>query len=197
MTNLQELFLPVKNYEGLYEVSNYGTIKSVQRIVTGKSKHGNPNSRILPERIKKQRIDKYGYPCIVLSKNGIKKHFTIHRLVCITFAPNPLNKPQINHIDGNKLNNHVSNLEWCTAIENVTHSVITGLKGTSKGKKRINKVQQPLRRKPVIQMSTNGDVINEYDSISDACKNGFTITHISRCCKGQAKVHKGYLWRFK
>lgn len=197
MTNLQEIFVPVKGYEGLYKISNFGTVKSLSRLVTGKSKHGNPNSRILPEKTKQHRLDKYGYPCLMLSKNGKKTHFTVHRLVATAFIPNPEKKAQINHIDGNKQNNHVSNLEWCTPQENVTHSVITGLKGTAKGKKRSYKVKQPARRKPVNQYSLDGVLITTYESLTDAAnKTGSQITHISGCCLGVSKTHNGYMWSF-
>ena len=75
----------------------------------------------------KPKIDKYGYETVVLTKNGSRKNFTVHKLVAWTFIPNPENKPQINHKDGNKLNNRVSNLEWVTEKENQIHKWKNGL----------------------------------------------------------------------
>lgn len=104
-----EIWKDIKEYEGLYLVSNYGKVKSKRKQ-------------------RKPRLDKYGYPTVSLSKNGIKKHYKIHRLVAIAFLPNEYNKPTVNHKDGNKENNHVSNLEWNTVKENIIHASNTDLR---------------------------------------------------------------------
>ena len=120
MTNVNEIFVPIKGYEGLYEISNYGTIVSLPRI---DNKGHNLKRRILTRK-------RYpnGYPFISLCKCGVKQQDSIHRLVAIHFVSNPNNKPQVNHIDGNKENAYFKNLEWCTIGENSTHAIRTGLR---------------------------------------------------------------------
>lgn len=107
-----EVWKSVKNYEGIYEVSNIGRVKSLK---FGK------------EKILKQVIIK-GYCCLDLCKNGNIKRVKIHRLVLLAFIQNHENKLEVNHIDGNKKNNNVSNLEWNTASENKKHALLTGLR---------------------------------------------------------------------
>lgn len=107
---------PIANFEGRYLVSGDGRIFSIMDC-TGQECFKEKN----------QYTDKYGYKCCMLYKNGEKKHTTIHRAVAMAFLPNNNNFPQVNHIDGNKENNNVSNLEWCTVSHNVQHAYDTGL----------------------------------------------------------------------
>lgn len=113
-------------YEGLYQVSNTGLVKSLSRAV--KSVHSNKwytkQDRILKPEITLKGL---GYYRVQLCKDCIINKIPVHRIVAMTFILNPENKPQVNHIDGNKLNNHVENLEWATASENVQHAFDTGL----------------------------------------------------------------------
>lgn len=111
-----EVWEDIKDYEGLYKVSNYGNIKSLSKYA-GKSPR--------KEKLLKVHIDRYGYPYVVLCKEGKEHLATIHRLVAEAFIPNPHNKPQINHIDENKLNYQVSNLEWCTCKYNINYGTRT------------------------------------------------------------------------
>lgn len=108
-----EIWKDIPNYEGLYQISSYGRVKSFYK-----------KERILKPSIQhfKYKSKNYKREKIELSKNNIRKSFKIHRLVAQTFIPNPDNKPQVNHIDGNPLNNNVNNLEWCTNQENIIHS---------------------------------------------------------------------------
>ncbi len=114
-----EIYKDVKGYEGLYQVSNLGNVKSL---------HG--KGKIM--RLGKM---KKGYLLVELSKNAVRKGVLVHRLVALAFIPNPENKPQINHKDGVKSNNNLSNLEWVTAIENSRHSITSGLQKKEKGEK--------------------------------------------------------------
>lgn len=110
---MNEIWKPIKGYEGLYEISNYGSVKSVRRV---------------PELIRKPNVMK-GYHCIALQKDKRVKVFRIHRLVAETFiCEQPGEEYQINHKDGNKANNHVDNLEWVTAKQNTRHAIATGLR---------------------------------------------------------------------
>ena len=118
-------FLPIKNYEGLYEVSDTGLIKSVKRIVIGKDGIKYP----FKERILKVNPNKsVEYPQVSLWKNNIGTTFYVHRLVAETFIPNPKHLPEVNHKDGNRSNNTVENLEWVDSKGNSIHAVQTGLR---------------------------------------------------------------------
>jgi hypothetical protein len=116
-----EIWKDIEGYEGYYQVSNFGRVKSLN--VFGKEKH------------RKLQTDKNGYLVIGLRKLGKEKNCKVHRLVALTFIPNSNNKKTINHIDGVKTNNQVSNLEWATYSENMTHAFITGLKPNQSGSK--------------------------------------------------------------
>ncbi len=107
---------PVKGFEGLYEVSNLGQVKSLNYNRTGETK------------ILRLSKDRYGYLQVSLRKNSKVYTKLVHRLVASAFIPNPEGKTQVNHIDGDKTNNKVDNLEWCTAKENIQHAWNTGLK---------------------------------------------------------------------
>lgn len=104
----------IKQYEGYYQISNCGKVKSLKR-------------KFKNQRILKPGIPKNGYLFVCLCKNSNYSRFNIHRLVLETFVPNPENKPYCNHKDGNKHNNHIDNLEWVTNKENIQHAWRTGL----------------------------------------------------------------------
>lgn len=115
---MKEIWKDVKNYEGLYQVSNLGNVKVLDRIVNSAIKNNTKVKR--KGRMLKQYI-KQGYPQVTLTLNNKRKYCNVHRLVAEAFIPNPNNLPQINHIDENKLNNNVDNLEWCTAKYNCNY----------------------------------------------------------------------------
>ena len=143
-----EIFKDIQGYEGLYQVSNYGRVKSLKR-----KKH-----RIIEGRLCK------GYPRVrLLNSKGDWHDILVHRLVCTTFIENPDNKPNVNHKDFNRSNNHMSNLEWCTQAENLQHARNHGkIKMTEKGKRnRLQKIQ-----KPVIDLQTG----IMYDSLVMGCE---------------------------
>jgi hypothetical protein len=107
-----EKWIDIDGYNGLYQISNFGRVKSLKGLT---------------ERILKQNINKYGYKVVYLSKDSKKKTISIHRLVAHGFIEREKNKLHVNHIDGNKTNNHVSNLEWVTPKENTLHALEHGL----------------------------------------------------------------------
>lgn len=123
-----EFWKDIKGYEGLYQVSNYGRVKSL----------GNEASR--KEKIRKVKYDRNGYPVIILHKNGEKKFFLTHRLVAEAFMPNPDNLPEINHKDECKTNNFVENLEWCNRYYNVTYGNIIVKANIARKKTRFFKL---------------------------------------------------------
>ena len=132
-------YRPVLGYEGLYVVSKSGIVKSVKR-----------------DKALNVVIDRYGYLTVHLCKNNIPRYVKIHRIVAQAFIPNPDNLPQVNHKDGNKLNNCVSNLEWCTPKQNMHHAESIGLIGYKKelnsmyGKKHSDKTKLKMRNKRIL-----------------------------------------------
>ena len=169
----KEYWKPVVGYEGLYEVSNWGRVKSLK---FGK------------ERILKQSI-RHGYYSVGLSKNGIVKTYQVHRLVAEAFIDNTDNLPQVNHKDECKSNNVVSNLEWCTHEYNNSY----GTRNKRIGKSNTN----GKLSKPVLQYDLNGNFIKEWKSINECGRNGFNQGDICKCCNGKRKTAKGFIWVYK
>jgi hypothetical protein len=118
-----EIWKDIPNYEGLYQASNLGRIKSLDRVLKGKGKNqfGSTFDMIKKGRILKQQITKKGYLKAYLIKDGKSKTFASHRIIALTFIPNPDNYKFINHKDENKVNNRVDNLEWCTQSYNINY----------------------------------------------------------------------------
>lgn len=142
----------IDGFEGCYQVSNIGRVKSLKRVVMRKD--GKPLT--VHERILKAYKNEDGYLLVRLSGNGKERAASVHRFVAETFIPNPGNKPQVNHINEDKTNNCVNNLEWVTNIENVNHGTWN--------ERRIASVQ-----KQVTVISPGGEV-SHIESISDAAK---------------------------
>jgi len=184
---METIWKDVKGFEGYYEVSNTGIIFSKCRFITDK----NDNQKQIDHKRLAQHINQNGYFCISLYKNSIGKNFRVHRLVAEMFIPNPNNKPCINHIDGNKLNNSIENLEWVTHKENTIHAFKTGLqKGSSTGKfGSDNKLSIP-----VSQIIT-GQINRIFGSRLEAERlTGISSRKIALCCNGKRKTAGGYKW---
>ena len=130
-----EMFVDIRGYEGYYQVSNYGKVRSLDRVI--KEKTG--KTQTLKGRVLKLRINPGGYYYVGLGKNGTKATFAIHQLVAQAFIPNPYNKKTVNHLDGNKLNNSVANLEWSTYSENLEHAYKIGLRRAVKSSEVASK----------------------------------------------------------
>jgi hypothetical protein len=109
-----ERWKPIQGYEGLYEVSCLGRVRSLRRI--------KPNGQFVPDRILAQTPTRSGYARVSIQKNGIKWHARVHRLVAMAYIPNPMARVEVNHIDGNKLNNSSANLEWSCRSEQMLHA---------------------------------------------------------------------------
>lgn len=168
-----EIWKDIKGYEGIYQVSNYGRVKSLH------NKFGNK------ELIMKLNKKYNGYYQVRLKNNGESKDVSIHRLVALHFIPNPENKPQVNHINEDKSDNRAENLEWCTSSYNNTY-------GT-----RIERVKSKVS-KPVLQYDLNGNFIKEYLSLVEASKqNNFSAGNICNCCYGRYSQANGYIWKYK
>lgn len=177
----------IPGYEGLYEVSDFGSVRSLFRY----------KKQLKPSK------QSNGYLSVDLFKEKRRKHCLIHRLVAMAFIPNPENLPQINHKDENRTNNTVENLEWCSAKYNMNYGV--------GGKTRHSKIDysKPCfaenarkngakRSKPVLQLSIDGTPLKRYCSAREAHRQtGLHQSHILDCCNGkQRKTVGGFMWRF-
>lgn len=177
---MEEIWKDIIDFEGLYQISNYGRVKSL----TNKSNHNK-------EIIMKQKINNKGYMQLTLCKNSKQITKRVHRLVAEAFIPNPNNLPQVNHIDENKLNNNVNNLEWCNNSYNQLHANRLGL-----NKRRLERVKE-VCNKPVIQYSLNGRKITKYKSLREASdKTGCSYKSMSLCALGKVKTCGGYIWKY-
>lgn len=171
----------IPGFEGLYEASTWGRIRSVDRWVI----YANGRKHLHEGRILKPRRTKGGYLLVTLYRDGKQHQFLIHRLVAETFIPNPENKPQIHHRDEDKTNNVVENLSYCTAKENINFG--TGNKRRGASKSKTVEALDP----------ETGVVMLEFPSTCEAGRNGFLQSTVSACCRGKQRTHKGLIWRYK
>ena len=186
MINVKEIWKPIKGYEGLYEISNQGRVKSLQREVI----RSNGFKQIVTEKIitliSSKITTRHPNPMfhVELWKDNKRKTYFIHRLVAEHFIPNLEGKPQVNHIDGNRYNNTVENLEWVTGSENMIHAYKTGL-------------TQPRGQKPIkrIDLKTNEVVLfkNVYDAARAIQAKPCAIRN---ALKGRCLTSNGYKWEY-
>ena len=174
-----EIWKPIAGFEGYYEVSNRGRIRSVDRIVTMK----NGRKRLTQGKMLKPFVynGDGNYTGVVLSKDGNHRKHSIHRLVAQAFVPNPNNLPEVNHKDENKTNNCAENLEWCDRKYNNTY-------GTAKVRAAVT------QGKPVLQLK-DGRIVNAWPTEGLAAQfTGASQGGISACCRGEMKTSGGYGW---
>jgi len=179
MRKNNEKWEPMLQYGNFYEVSNLGNVKSVDRTIT---RVDGVKTR-LSGKVLTHNICRKGYHRVKICHNTKPKYCTIHRLVALQFIGNPNNYPQVNHMDGDKNNNNVDNLEWCTNEYNMKHAIENGL------------IRFDSRKVKVSQYTLEGEYMNTFDSITIACKETNSIhSGISMCSRGFYKHSNGYKW---
>lgn len=174
---MQEIWRDIKGYEGLYQVSNFGRVKSImfRNNICKKNR----------EKIIKISTSNKNRQYVMLYKNGKRKNLTVHRLVAQEFIPNIEELPEVNHIDGNPQNNNVCNLEWCTKTYNEWHAYHNGL---NEKFKQYNE----LRKKPIIR--DDGKI---YDCTYSAAKDlNVKVTAVRNVLKNRAQRCKGYKFKY-
>ena len=186
---MKEIWRDIVGYEGLYQVSNLGRVKSLGNNKTRKEKV-----------LKPETINGYLRVCLFKEKKG--KHILVHRLVADAFIPNIDNKPYIDHIDGNPKNNIIDNIRWCTHNENMNNPIAKqrigeSMKGHPVSKETREKIRD-IHRKSICQIDkTNGCIIREWSSMIDVERElGIDHTKICNCCKGKRKSTGGFIWKY-
>lgn len=184
---MHEVWKDIEGSKGLYQISNFGNVKSLNYNHTKTEKQLKPV------------MHRNGYSVVNLSGTI----YSVHRLVAEAFIPNPDGKLQVNHIDGNKQNNHAFNLEWVTAKENMEHAVQNGLLNTDsevKIKSAKENIKKAIERNKVKvdQYDIDGNFICSFDSVIEASMaTGANATHISLCAKGKHKTCGGFKWQYR
>ena len=179
---MEEIWKDVVGYEGLYQVSNHGRVKSLEHFVPSIG----GAIRKSPSKILTNCFDN-NYYHVTLYKGGRKKIFLVHRLVAEAFIPNPNNLPQVNHKDGNKLNNNATNLEWCSAQDNILHAFATGL----------NTPHTTHYRGVKAFLFDSGVFVGEYTSQHEAADIlGLNVSHICSVLQGRYKQTGGYYFEY-
>ena len=191
----------VVGYEGLYQVSDSGEIKSLFRYARCRG-----GFRSVKESILKPMTANLGYKQVVLCKDLTYKKLFIHRLVAEAFIPNPLNLPCINHKDANPSNNNVDNLEWCTYKYNSNYYICKERQRLhmlnryqndpeflEACKQRLYECHKKLSKK-VCQIDLTGNLVNIWDSASSTDSGGFLHSDVIQCANHKRRTHRGFIW---
>ena len=171
---MNEIWKDINNYEGIYQISNLGNVRSLDR----EQIDINGVKRVFKGQMLTKSLGNWGYYTVSLKKNSQSKKFFVHRLVAQEFIPNPNNLEVVNHKDGNKLNNISDNLEWISLRDNTLYS-------------------QHSNKKKILQYSKSGEFIKIWDSITEAAKYfQVNVSLISQCLSNKISSAANYVWRY-
>jgi hypothetical protein len=185
MSNDPEIWKPVAGYEDAYEVSSLGNVRSCDRLISKPNRWGGTNTHWLRGRILKAHDNGCGYLAVSLSVEGLRVGKLVHRLVAEAFLPFAPDRPFVNHIDGDKRNNALENLEWCTRSENMQHAYDTGLLVSNKNAVIGTCVLTGVER--VFASQIEGEIL--------LSRSGRQSSAIHNCLTGKSKTAYGYRWR--
>lgn len=190
-----ERWKDIVGYEGFYQISNKGRVRSLDRYVPIVRSRSIFYIQFVKGRTLKLQTDHYGYLVANLRRNGRKKENKIHRLIAIAFIPNPHNKPVINHKDGTKTNNSIRNLEWCTQADNLRHAIRTGLITKNYGNRNYTKLSKSDVLKIDRLLKTTGltymQIATKYGVSKSAISSislGMTWSKVTRRIKGEVNL---------
>lgn len=188
---MEEVWVDIKDYEGMYQISNKGRVRSLYRTVV--------RSDGVVLKIKGKPMppsNKNGYLHTSLTRNAKAIRPSIHRLVALHFIPNPNNLPEVNHIDGDKTNNKVDNLEWMTKIENIRHSWEIGLRRFTET--QMESLKTRFSKKVYQIDAVSNEIIDTFNSTVEASEYiGCSSTAIGNCCNLKFDTVKGFRWRYE
>jgi hypothetical protein len=176
-----EIWKDIKGYEGFYQVSNLGNVRSV-----------------IKKKVLKPQPNSKGYLRVQLKANGVGHHFLVHRLVALHFVDNPCESKNniVNHLDCDFLNNSADNLEWTTLLGNTRHAIKCGrMKRTKEWLKHLRESNERNGKSVVGTNIKTGETIY-FACLNDCAKAGFQPSCVCNCCKGIRKTHKGYKWGY-
>ena len=174
---MKEIWVDIKDFEGLYQVSNYGRVKSLERY--------DALGRLIEEKILKHIKQKSGHLFVYLSKNGVEKRYYIHQLVAMHFIPNPECKTDVHHKDHNPANNNVENLVWLTHEEHKAEHP------------EVFEASAKARSRHINQYTLDGKFIKKWDSARDIKRElGYSPSNIITCCNGKYRQAYGYIWKY-
>lgn len=213
----KRIWKDIQGFEGLYQVSNDGKVRSLDRIINYKD----GRARLEKGHKLKPHADKKGYTRVTLCKNNKCKPYLVHRLVAMAFIPNPNNWPQVNHKDENKTNNTVWNLEWCDRIYNCNYGtrnerISNGNKEenhwtynkpfTEEHKRKLSENHADVKgknnpaAKPVLMFTKDGEFIRRFDCVRHAYeylgKNRHN-SNINKCARGEQEIAYGFKWKYE
>ena len=180
----QEEWRDIKKYKGLYQVSNLGNVRSLDKVIIQKNKFGKIQKHIYKGKQLKKQLQKGGYEYVNLYKNNKMTKELVHRLVAITFLENKNGNYYINHKDNNKTNNAIDNLEWCTQSYNIKYAYDCG-----------NKIAPHMKK--IHKLDMDGKILNTFESIQQAeRKTSIKSSNISKCCRNLRNKAGGFKWKY-
>lgn len=190
-----EIWRDIFGYEGFYQISNQGNVRSLDRTQNRKNKG---KIHYKGKQIKPQR-NSSGYLRVELKANGKQQRWFVHRLVALHFVynPDPQKNTIVNHIDNNPLNNAADNLEWTTYGGNMQHAKAQGrLERTAEWLDRLHESQEKTYKAVAAFNAETGEIIAIFRNLNECGKFGFEPSCVCECCKGKRKTHKGLAWRY-